>query len=348
MRSMSRSRSNNTDYPKLKKFQSTGFLNDRSNDSTPLAFSSNKYVKSYENALFHSNNNLNGLKNGKKLIIRGKDLQYLDEDIFQLKSSSRLTCLELSPDRQACLNYKLDKLPSNINLFINLRELQLDTNNLSELPQQIGELKSLERLGLSNNSLKTLPDDTFSKLLNLKSLHLANNKFESIPSCIYGLKSLEFLDLTSNMIRKLDKNILKLKNTIRVLIFYDNKINEIGSWIDGLTLLEVIWLGSNRLKQLPMNIINIKNLDWKSKYLPLILDNNPLNEPPLVVCKCGFEAMKIWYDEHNKNMESRKNGQNATNSNNTNSQNDENFNIQTQPIIKRSQKSNALTIKTQN
>lgn len=43
--------------------------------------------------------------NGKKLSVRGKDLKTLDHGLFA--RDLHLTLLELSPDYQSCLNYKL-------------------------------------------------------------------------------------------------------------------------------------------------------------------------------------------------------------------------------------------------
>jgi Leucine-rich repeat (LRR) protein len=244
-------------------------------------------------------------KNGKRLLIRGKDLKQLNENIFKSNSDIFLTGLEISPDRQSCLDYRLEKLPKNINLFKNLRELKLDTNDLSELPLQIGELNRLERLSLSNNNFKSLPEQSFSKLLSLKSLHLSNNKFDAIPSCLFLLKSLEFLDLTSNEIKKIDKNISKLQNTLKVLMLYDNMIEELTN-IHELRVLEVLWIGKNKVKCLPLNLTSVKSLDWKNMYLPLILDNNPLSEPPINVSKLGFDAIKNWYNDKKGNEDKNK------------------------------------------
>jgi len=109
---------------------------------------------------------------GKKLRVTGKDLSKLDKDIFRLKIL--LTRLDLSPDYQSCLNYRLGTLPKNIGNLIHLRELKLDTNDLRELPDEIGKLHSLERLSLSNNFLSNLPDSIVN-MKNLKCLHLTNN-----------------------------------------------------------------------------------------------------------------------------------------------------------------------------
>jgi Leucine-rich repeat (LRR) protein len=238
-------------------------------------------------------------KTGKKMLIRGKDLIKLNESSFKANSEMFLTSMELSPDRQSCLDYRLERLPKNISLFKNVRELKLDTNDLKELPVQIGELTRLERLSLSNNHLKTLPDQAISKLTSLRSLHLSNNEFEAIPSSVISLKLLEFLDLTSNSIKSIDKNISKLGNSLKSLLLYDNMIEDMTN-IQELKLLDSVWIGKNKIKCVPLSITNIKTLDWKNRYFTVILDNNPLTEPPISICRQGFDTIRNWYNEKSK------------------------------------------------
>ena len=128
---------------------------------------------------------------------------------------------------------------------------------------------------------------------------MSNNKFEAIPSSVLSLKLLEFLDLTSNSIKSLDKNIAKLQNSLRSLLLYDNMIEDVTN-IQDLKLLDSIFIGKNKIKCLPLSITNIKTLDWKNRYLTLILDNNPLTEPPISICRQGFDTIKNWYNEKSK------------------------------------------------
>jgi Leucine-rich repeat (LRR) protein len=249
-------------------------------------------------------NNLTDEQKSKMIMSKGKDLKFLNEDSFKTFScnseSSMYSSLDLSPDHQSGLNFKIEKIPKNISLLKNLKELKLDTNDLRVLAPEIGDLLQLERLSLSNNNLTMLPD-TLGNMINLQSLHLANNKFKKIPHCIFNMHKLVFLDLTSNNIIEIDRNIKNLKYSLKRLSFYGNQIQVLSDWIDDLSNLEELWLGNNKLTTIPLSITNIKSLDWSHNYISVILDENPIEKPPLRVCRKGFSAIKHWYNKNNHN-----------------------------------------------
>jgi hypothetical protein len=237
---------------------------------------------------------------GKKMMTRGKDLMSLDEETFKANSHLYLTCMEITPDHQSSLEFKIDKLPKNINLFKHLIELKLDTNDLRELPVEIGQLRSLERVSLSNNNFENLPT-SFEKLEKLTSLHLSNNKLKQLPLCVFKLKRITFLDVSSNKISTIDKNVLNVKNTLKTFLLYGNLIRKIEEWMCELTNLEDLWLGTNSIKEIPLSLTKAKKLDWSQRYLSTILDENPIEKPPLPVCRIGFNAIKDWYAKQKKN-----------------------------------------------
>lgn len=288
------------------------FINRMNNPSPKLKKRSNKNaINSYFRHIYPSRNtyypigrceNLTDEQKSKMIMSKGKDLKFLNEDSFKTFSfnseSGVYSSLDLSPDHQSGLNFKIEKIPKNINLMINLKELKLDTNDLRVLPSEIGDLVHLERLSLSNNNLNTLPD-TLGNMINIQSIHLANNKFKKIPNCIFNMKKLIFLDFTSNEIVEIDRNLRNLKNTLKRLSFYGNKIRLLPDWIDEISNLEELWIGNNLLTEVPLSLTNIKNLDWSHNYISLILDENPIEKPPLKICKKGFSAIKQWYNKNN-------------------------------------------------
>jgi len=89
--------------------------------------------------------------------------------------------LDLSPEREACIDLHLNRVPADISNLVNLRVLMLDTNHLSELPTEMSQLQQLERLSISNNHLRSLPD-SISNLQQLTALHAANNRFPAVYS----------------------------------------------------------------------------------------------------------------------------------------------------------------------
>jgi len=87
--------------------------------------------------------------------------------------------LDLSPEREACINYRIGRLPPGIGNLSGLRVLMLDTNELDVLPSEICLLTMLEKLSLSNNFIRTLPDG-FNQLRRLESLYMANNRIDKV------------------------------------------------------------------------------------------------------------------------------------------------------------------------
>ncbi|KAJ8305080.1 hypothetical protein KUTeg_017366 [Tegillarca granosa] len=222
----------------------------------------------------------------KKLKMRGKDLIRLPEALFNI---IELEVLDLSPERQSCLDYKLTTLPRSIGKLVNLTVLVLDTNELSALPQEICKLRNLERLALSNNMLSSLPSG-FKQLDKLQSLHMANNEFEDFPDEICELKSLEFLDMSDNLLTKLPNQIQNLKN-VHTLLLFGNKLSILPDSICSMKELRCIWLGNNLIRDLPRDFGKLKHIDWELHYTSTALDGNPLVHPPIEICRLGSDAI---------------------------------------------------------
>lgn len=229
----------------------------------------------------------------KKLKIRGKDLGRLPKEIYHI---TELEVLDLSPEREACINYRLPDVHPGIGKLINLRILMLDTNELDELPQEIGLLTSLEKLSLSNNHLTYLPEG-FASLRNLKSLHLANNDFEKFPLQTCELGELAFLDMCDNRLVEVPGAVEKLESLESLLLFI-NQIVALPDEICKLTNLRCLWLGLNKLQRLPRDFGELRMLDWGGLMhtSSCVIDGNPITYPPLDVCKRGVEHIAHYFN----------------------------------------------------
>lgn len=228
----------------------------------------------------------------KKLKIRGKDLHALPQVLFTMLE---LEVLDLSPARESCLDFRLPLVPPSIGKLINLKVLMLDTNELYSVPKEISLLQSLERLSLSNNRLTSLPHG-MARLKRLRSLHLANNKFEAFPLEVCDLEALEFLDLSDNLLVSIPADISKLVNLKTLLLNY-NKLIELPDSLCELIHMECLWLGKNRLKSLPRDFGNLVNLDWGYRYTSSVLEDNPLINPPIEVCRKGPVKIKQYFED---------------------------------------------------
>ncbi|XP_053101945.1 leucine-rich repeat protein soc-2 homolog [Hemicordylus capensis] len=227
---------------------------------------------------------------GKKLKLEGKELVVVPPQLFALEG---LQVLEMSPERESCLRYRMDLIPHEIGQLRNLTFLYLDSNNLKELPVEIGSLANLERLTLSNNSLISLPKE-IRGLQRLRSLHLANNNLAELPASICQLRSLVFLDATDNHISFLPDSIRQLQKLETLLLLF-NSLESLPRGICFLKSLGTLWLGHNKLPALPPNFGWLVNLDWGSNYCSCNFEGNPLVQPPPEVCSGGPTAIRRYF-----------------------------------------------------
>lgn len=228
----------------------------------------------------------------KKLKLRGKDLKAVPHVLFTMME---LEVLDLSPERESCLTFRLPLVPPSIGRLINLKVLMLDTNELYSLPKEICLLQSLERLSLSNNFLSSLPHG-FGRFPNLRSIHASNNKFEAFPLEVCDIKNLQFLDLSDNLLLSVPEDISKLTN-LRTLLLNYNKLIQLPDALCELVDLECLWLGNNRLRELPHKFGQLIHLDWGYRYTSSVLEKNHLIHPPIEICRMGPHKINEYFKD---------------------------------------------------
>ncbi|XP_074840598.1 uncharacterized protein LOC142007902 [Carettochelys insculpta] len=226
----------------------------------------------------------------KKLKIEGKELVSVPMQVFGLEG---LQVLEMSPERESCLTYRLELIPQEIGHLSNLTLLYMDSNNLKEIPAEIGTLSNLERLTLSNNSLSSLPPE-IALLEKLHSLHLANNNFREVPTQLCQLRQLIFLDVSDNQIGTIPPSIQHLEK-LETLLLPFNTLEKLPGNVCVLRNLHTLWLGYNRLRALPENFGELVNLDWGYNYCSCNFDGNPLIRPPPEVCGRGPREIREYF-----------------------------------------------------
>ena len=237
----------------------------------------------------------------KKLKVAGKDLEILPAEIFLI---DELDVLDLSPEREACMEFRLHRIPLEVGRMINLKVLIVDLNGIRAVPGELAKCKNLEKLSLSNNLIAHLPEN-FSQLQNLTTLHLANNWVKTFPEMICNIVTLEFLDMSDNLIGGIPPNIGQLKELISFIIC-QNKISEIPGEIGKLQNLRTLWIGNNRVSRLPTEITSLENLDWGGSHTPSsTVDGNPLEYPPVDVCKQGIKAMAEYFEKVSNGQQHR-------------------------------------------
>ena len=92
---------------------------------------------------------------------------------------------------------KLSQLPANISELTELEELNLASNFLSTLPETITKLEKLKDLNIRWNRLDTLSGN-WQNLRSLEVLDLTQNKLSKLPEGLTDLKNLKTLNLKKN------------------------------------------------------------------------------------------------------------------------------------------------------
>jgi len=157
-------------------------------------------------------------------------------------------------------------------IFLVLKSLNLNGNNLVELPSNIGDLTNLSILTLFGNDLSALPE-TFGNLSKLKELNLNDNNFATLPEFIGKLTSLETLLMASNGLTAIPDTIVNLTQ-ISEIDFSMNKLNELpASLVNSDILINTnIDLSYNNFTVLPDLILALPNINTDSNDFAIVRD----------------------------------------------------------------------------
>lgn len=169
---------------------------------------------------------------------------------------------------------RLKIIPIAIKHFINLKVLDLSSNNLTELPEAVSSLP-LVTLIAKNNMLtnSSLPKSLSSKNSMLKELNLSGNLLTHFPDQVLELRYLKYLYVGGNQIPSISKDIWKM-HSLQILSLGGNFISDVPDTVGCLCQLQALVLCDNLIESLPTSIARLKNL--KS----LLLHKNRLRHLP--------------------------------------------------------------------
>src|SRR5262249_18318230 len=89
---------------------------------------------------------------------------------------------------------RLGRVPDEVWSDIEVEELILADNGLTEISEQIGGLKKLRMLDLGHNQLTHVPE-ALGEISGLRDfLYLHDNRFTSLPEALGRLKRLRYLN----------------------------------------------------------------------------------------------------------------------------------------------------------
>lgn len=200
---------------------------------------------------------------------------------FYIQSDS--IAASVSPIKLALDSLQLKTLPNIFSHtpFLNIEEINLGNNSLTELPEVFSRLHKLKKLNVQGNQFPSFPN-IVTKLSTLKSLNLSYLELREIPDSIAGLYDLEELYLSDNrlvelprsigMLQKLKKldiagNLLeRLPETfyqcveLQYLKLAENDSLELSDSIKFLQNLETLDFTDNKHQKLPHCISELRNL----------------------------------------------------------------------------------------
>eukprot|EP00118_Oscarella_pearsei_P006460 m.29143 g.29143 ORF g.29143 m.29143 type:complete len:1260 (+) comp31138_c0_seq3:13-3792(+) len=171
------------------------------------------------------------------------------------------------------LNYKLRSLQGLTNLrTLNLRNTE---RNLANFPEQLDSwLINLEDLDISRNNLSQMPSPVY-RLESLKRLNASHNAITDLSPRVDNWVSLELLNLSYNKIQELPQNLSKCTKLKRLFINSNELTFEgIPLGISRLTYLEQFQAARNKLQCIPESLCRCFHLK------KLLLTSNCLIQLP--------------------------------------------------------------------
>ncbi len=180
----------------------------------------------------------------------------------------------------------LKKFPIGILKLVNLKELSLRHNLLSEIVPEIYQLKNLIKLDISNNVLTEMQLGIY-ELKNIEVLNLGRNYLYELPYGISKLENLIALYLDDNNFTELPSDIGHLVK-LKLLAVNENKLTLIPTGIQKLNSLNELWLKYNNIESVDLNLKTLTALRI------LDLTGNPINIPNTIIKESIYAPHKLF------------------------------------------------------
>ncbi|MEA3443579.1 MAG: leucine-rich repeat domain-containing protein [Bacteroidota bacterium] len=149
----------------------------------------------------------------------------------------------------------LNKIPSEVYSFTNLRELVLDGNQIKVVSPEIGKLKNLRYLSLQYNMITKLPRE-IGQLKKLEEIHLHRNQLDSLPKEIGQLTNLKFLYIGKNNLTCMPEELGQLENLIELDVAQSGVMLTIPASIQNLQRLERLYIDETTILPYSLNVYN--------------------------------------------------------------------------------------------
>ncbi|XP_050409309.1 leucine-rich repeat protein soc-2 homolog [Patella vulgata] len=166
-----------------------------------------------------------------------------------------------------------------------LKELLLQSVNITAVPKALGSLSSLNKLDISDNNLGFIREDILPG--QLTEVIMKSCGLHRIPATLSDLKNLKSLELANNHIQSIENHDLQgLSNLINLDLSSNNMQHVSPRAAVNLTRIQNFWLFDNKLTELPAVVQEFQTLK------ELNLEANPLQ----CTCRDGWPA--VWITRH--------------------------------------------------
>lgn len=153
---------------------------------------------------------------------------------------------------------ELEHFPESLHIFKNLKQLDLDENNITDF-SVLAQLTELEVLSIRKNGLTAIPP-AICQLKQLRELNLNGNAITnfSLLSCLSG--SLKELKIAGNNLSQIPTEIAQLPKLKRLDLSKNNLSAEDLSVLQPLQKLEELKLKGMGFKARPTALKDMENL----------------------------------------------------------------------------------------
>ena len=152
---------------------------------------------------------------------------------------------------------KIEELPEDFGLLVNILVLNLSNNKLSTLPESMKNLTKLSNLDIRRNRFESLP--SVLQYMHLRSINASSNKLSDVTilkKCLH----VRVLDLSDNMLKSLD-GCFSDENELRTLNIASNLCHDMRNVFEYLSNVERLNISENLMKEIPSSIKNLLSIE---------------------------------------------------------------------------------------